>query len=808
MLTTFGTLDELLEHLRADKEWTGANAAQHDRYPVRFVLFDNFADFRQFIDERPEGVFQQALDSMLDAADPDQFLSHTELSKAIRRFVKSIPAHDYIICPFSEMARFYDNTERREFDSLVTTVRGLEAPAASLAAHVRVYIPIVGMQGKMSRLIADSQTFVWEYRSGTDKGTYTLVLTDGTTYGVGGLDESYSVVTNLGQWLRLWRKGADVKPTIISSSPNLYASAGNANPDNAFTYRVCCNAWEFLTLGLGLDFGPDAAPRPDEVHYWEELAALIDVRDFDFDQFVKERLDTFTLADGTDFIESWFDCGSDFERWLLTLYFRKISRGEGYINRALERCSSLSTAELFSRIATLIFELDDKDKYIAERLAAMRFAADKDVKITDEARTALADALRRTAAGTDPGACAAAVSLLTPLTDDERRLCIEWVAAGRVAPADIKNVFPGLHSYLAPLSLNTMDDSNRWIDAYFDAYRRSKIADAISPEMRALLTERNADAATCQAWTDSFKTVKTLLHKRDDIDVIYWIDGLGVDWIPFVRDVIGRYAKEHVYLNEIYVAAATLPTTTAANKPRLQSLLPEGTTLPKCGDIDAFAHTAKSYPQYIIDEMRIVEEAICSVLDDYNGKKIAFVSDHGITYLSQLEEGRKLGGMMPDHEGRVATYTGNLVDDDGYIKLDDGRTVCSLIHRSLTDKVSRGHGAHGGATPEEILVPVVIVSSQKNAANYAVKIVSATIDARKPFVSFSIRGLTGSESLTLTYNDVTYSLRRTDGDIYRSEKLNIVDTATKLTLHIGTDYSRSFDIKISTGAEEDDLFDL
>lgn len=319
MLTTFGTLDELIGHLRADKEWTGANAAQHDRYPVRFVLFDNFADFRQFIDERPEGVFQQAIDAMLDEGNPDQFLSHTQLSNEIRRFVKSIPAHDYIICPFSEMARFYDNAGRHEFDSLVTTVRGLEAPAASLASHVRVYIPIVGMQGKMSRLIADSQTFVWEYRSGSDKGTYTLVLTDGTTYGVGGLDESYSVVTNLGQWLRLWRKGADVKPTIISSSPNLYASAGNANPDNAFTYRVCSNAWEFLTLGLGLDFGPDAAPRPDEMHYWEELAALIDVRDFDFDQFVKERLDTFTLADGTDFIESWFDCGSDFERWLLTL---------------------------------------------------------------------------------------------------------------------------------------------------------------------------------------------------------------------------------------------------------------------------------------------------------------------------------------------------------------------------------------------------------------------------------------------------------------------------------------------------------
>ena len=86
--------------------------------------------------------------------------------------------------------------------------------------------------------------------------------------------------------------------------------------------------------------------------------------------------------------------------------------------------------------------------------------------------------------------------------------------------------------------------------------------------------------------------------------------------------------------------------------------------------------------------------------------------------------------------------------------------------------------------------------------------VNDTVDARKPFVSFAIRGLTSSETVTLTYNDVTYNVLRTDGDIYQSERLNLVDTATKLILHIGPDYNRSFDIKISSGAEEEDLFDF
>ena len=44
----FTSLDDLFENIIGDKNWTGANAGQINRYPVRFVLFDNFADFYQW----------------------------------------------------------------------------------------------------------------------------------------------------------------------------------------------------------------------------------------------------------------------------------------------------------------------------------------------------------------------------------------------------------------------------------------------------------------------------------------------------------------------------------------------------------------------------------------------------------------------------------------------------------------------------------------------------------------------------------------------------------------------------------------
>lgn len=803
----FTSLDDLFEHIIEDKKWTGANAGQINRYPVRFVLFDNFADFYQFIVNRPIGIYKHSIDTMLDKNNPDEFLSYTELSQEIRAFTKKIPANDFIIYPFSEMARFYDNYDHNEFDSLVTTIRGQQALEDAQLNHIRLYIPIVGMQGKMDKFMKDNSTYVWEYKSEIDNGTYLLVITDGETYNVSGLEEKYTVVHSLYEWLKLWEKGENVRKTIICSSPNIFANAHFAQPDNAFAYLECRNAYQFLTKGLNLDFGVTTEPSEEEMPFWEELAKHIDITNFNFDEFVRERLDTFTLKSGVNFIKSWFDCESDFDRWLLTLYFKKISNGHDYIYRAVSQCASLSMSELFSNIATLIFDEVNKESYLHDRRQAMIMAAEKGIKITDLAANKLIAKLSAIATSPESGGYYLAVKLLTPLTDVELQLCIEWVSQGKVHRDEIKDIFPQLYYYLEPLSLNSLDNSTQWIANYFDAYRRSKLANSIDNNVSEILAEKNANTASFRSWFDNFKTVKTVLYNRKDIDILYWIDGLGVDWIPFIRNIISKYSKDNIYLNEIYIATAELPTTTSVNKCKLQSLLPEGHQLPKIGDVDSFAHSSKSYPQYIIEEMEIVEEAVCKVLDQFNGKKIAFVSDHGITYLSQLVEGLKIGGIKTDHEGRLATYSSPIVDDNKYIKLDVGQTVCSLTHHSLVDKVNKGHGAHGGCTPEEVLVPIIIVSSQQNATTYSVSIVNDEIDATMPIINFIIKGLSSIDIPTLVYNDVTYHLTNKGDNTYESERLNLVDTATKATVYINGTPVNTFSIKVSTGATEDDLFE-
>ena len=50
MYKTFNQYDELINEVRHDQTFTGEGSATADRFPVRFVLFDNFRDCYEFVE--------------------------------------------------------------------------------------------------------------------------------------------------------------------------------------------------------------------------------------------------------------------------------------------------------------------------------------------------------------------------------------------------------------------------------------------------------------------------------------------------------------------------------------------------------------------------------------------------------------------------------------------------------------------------------------------------------------------------------------------------------------------------------------
>ena len=64
MYKEFNDIDDLYQWMEEDKNWTGAEANQRNRYPLRFVLFESFHDFRTFADEcQNHHVFVQSIEN-------------------------------------------------------------------------------------------------------------------------------------------------------------------------------------------------------------------------------------------------------------------------------------------------------------------------------------------------------------------------------------------------------------------------------------------------------------------------------------------------------------------------------------------------------------------------------------------------------------------------------------------------------------------------------------------------------------------------------------------------------------------------
>lgn len=803
MYKEFGSLESLYHEIEIDKYWTGAESSLRNRYPIRFVLFENFGDFGDFVQVcQDHDVYVQSIEKWMKDGQDDKLITYSQLAVLFESYIKSQPANDYVIAPFSEIARFYDNMHYAEFDSLLKTIRLIQSPEKAQHGHQRVYVPLIGMQSKVSKFKDDPNIHIWEYHSGTECDNYQLILTEGTTYGVKGLEGQYTLCENMRQWIALWKNvGAKIKPQIICSSRCIFVNSKNAQPDNAFKYVVCDNAFDFLTKGLGIDLG-NLSARESDMPYWEELASKIDVEDFDFDAFANRRFNTSNLNEKNAFVQTWFEYKDDFSRWLLKTYFLWKAETRNYLVRVLENVCSLSTSELFSQIATQIFDEPLDDESVRQRLLLLREAKRQNVRITDLAEKKVKAKLAAMAVDPERGPLFA-MKFMSPLTLSEQSLMVEWVGQGKVEKHYIKTLFSDLYDYLQPFAVQS-DNGNGWINEYFQEYRLSKVENRPSEGLINKLNELNASQASFETWRNGFNTVKTFMHNRQDIDLYYWIDGLGVDWIPFILKVIEKHKADGVFLNEVYIATSELPTITSLNKTKLDELA-DG-KLVKIGDVDKFAHMQKTYPEYIIEEFGIVEDAISKALSMYNGKKIAFVSDHGISYMAQFGSGLNLAGLETNHAGRCGCWNkGTAPTDNNYLILEDGQTLCSLNNHSLSAKTPTGQGAHGGAMPEEVLVPIIIVSSQKNASVYSAKLQSDEIAASCPVVRYTIKGLSSIDTPLVTYNGVDYTLHKTSGDVYESERMNFVSTSTKIILRIG-DFQQTDNLSVNTGVLEDDLF--
>lgn len=155
------------------------------------------------------------------------------------------------------------------------------------------------------------------------------------------------------------------------------------------------------------------------------------------------------------------------------------------------------------------------------------------------------------------------------------------------------------------------------------------------------------------------------------------------------------------------IARTTIPSNT-----HLNSFDVDNHFVFKLSELDGLAHEGH-YQKYttFIAELETVKAAICKILDENKVGKhtIAIVSDHGLSAMSRKCDSLKIDSNTK-HEGRYVALADDcmMVSDIDFVvhenERDHKKYKVALRHQSLGTKPT--HEVHGGATPEEVLVPL------------------------------------------------------------------------------------------------------
>ena len=310
-------------------------------------------------------------------------------------------------------------------------------------------------------------------------------------------------------------------------------------------------------------------------------------------------------------------------------------------------------------------------------------------------------------------------------TKDERIYILDMVGQWLKSNAEqvrtsqkIKAVYPLLFAYLQ--SMPTSIDSI--YDEYIADYKTHKLANTLPDSEELFFRGIEPDVLPYR--------YAALNHNITDSTVVLWIDAMGFEYLSLLLYVLGQNPKGKVLSAELTIA--TLPTETKFNDQWTQMNIP----YEKLDKLDILAHKGVAdAPDYYtcIEEQfaffKNLSETVNELFKSYH--RVIITGDHGTSRLAARFFHTR-DGLQPPKDatvfshGRYCSVTSvptttydkikSASDWDGnkylvFASYDHFKT--SGFATSSNDDQALYGEIHGGASPEEMIVPVVVFESNQ-----------------------------------------------------------------------------------------------
>jgi len=482
------------------------------------------------------------------------------------------------------------------------------------------------------------------------------------------------------------------------------------NLDKAiFTVHQISNAYEgikFLTRGFALarSCGSDAR--------WAELLTELNQSKGSLDNVLGKH----DLGNNLDSDFYARIAGSDYRNWLyfLCLKSKADTLQSGYLRFVLDKTSCFE--DFAGNVLNAIIDIPHMDKRFAsfycERKALVEKFPESDIAdFVVNSRQVVSESIYK----------------LTDGTRVEREEIIAWLSKNGMVP-QFDNIYHVLAVYLKKYVFKCPELADLLTD-YFEAYKRQKLSNKLEPEFLEKVDEL--------ALSRKFNRLPTRNEIMDSVDksdtFLYWLDALGVEYLGLIEAL----AQKRGLSIRVNIARAELPTITAINRDFFdawQGRKEKNDELDdtKHSDAGGYNFTNNELPIHLAKELDIITAMIDKAATELalrHCKRFLIVSDHGASRLAVLrrKEEKYDTETTGEHSGRCCKLFRPYdlpfaAEENEYLVLADyGRFKGS---RAANVEV------HGGASLEEVVVPVIELSLKDRSVTVKLVDETVTVDFR------------------------------------------------------------------------------
>ncbi len=761
-------ISSLVELLKNDSIRYGA----YDRYPVRF-----------FSMKYEEGVSDDIIQLKtqiggLEVFDVKDILVHDDAWVTVGNFLNVIKQlnqyKNYIVIGFSEYARFLG---QEEFISLLISL--LEVENAADSPKRRIYIPCFALYSQIKKIIRKYHRRMDAYNpllNETDVEDLPRIF-----FMEGGLnlEEQKNEIENSSEWFGMWRNHSiDTKRPIICSSRTLAHFYDKASPDNVYNIQKIKSYRDVLRYMYSVNDLREYRNEPEE--FCRQLVLLIkkmpgkDIVDIILAEVNVQNIDA-------NNIYSLWKSNDVFKRWLIQVYILHQCNEESYLYKVMNAIDELTDKEFLEKIYKCIFEYRDtslckerklvlqsicrleKDivftsamiAYYKETLASIvrkkttialtEIDFTKDNQLLVEKREVLIEAI-------DEGF----IPYLTCFSSFERQMIIWLYRMKLINEQYIEENYPNLWDYIKCSEISSCPSKySEQFEAYFDNYRKIRLAQVDSDTYDTAIGEWNKDENSFFTWylDGEIEYPETYLKKHGFKGKVYVIDAMGAEFKGYVQALLSRNGYS---VKDACYAKCHIPSITSMAK----DFYPENYEWILDYDKKVIHGDTYHHVDNMEKTLSIIESIIRNIIFNEGGNSFAIIADHGSTVGHKLKrKDKKYDFNKAEHGGRCYKNKDrvHVMPTLDYVVYDDesGRQwVIALNQQSLWD--NSNYAAHGGATLEEILVPVIIAEKGKReTVSYKVKAENLNVSGLQKAIEVKITPMPKDISVKLNAKDGT-----------------------------------------------------